>query len=327
MSKKVFYFLIILALGVMLGFLLSHLFGNPFSRKLRGKIVRQGQEGHINPVLFCEVGEKEIFKELESIKKNARFLIDKEISVGKITRASLYLRTLNAGRWFEINENEKYSPASLLKVVIMMAYFKDAEQDPSQLSRLISYDISPEDIKVPSEFRLDAGKKYKAEEIIENMIVSSSNVSMTILLKNIKQDSYHNVLSDLNMEDFIGGNQKDAGLSPRAYSLVFRALYNATYLNRTMSEKALELLAKTTFYGGLVAGVPKDISVSHKYGTRVHQESNSLELHDCGIIYYPSHPYFLCMMTEGKNLKSLEDVISRVSSKLYAELDKFYLSN
>ena len=80
------------------------------------------------------------------------------------------------------------------------------------------------------------------------------------------------------------------------------------------SEKALDILSKTTFNDGLVAGVDKGITVSHKFGEYVGQQ---IELHDCGIIYYPENPYFLCIMTRGDNLDNLKDVIKNISGQIY----------
>ena len=55
-------------------------------------------------------------------------------------------------------------------------------------------------------------------------------------------------------------------ISAKNYSLFFRVLYNATYLSREMSEKALGLLSKTVFRDGLTAKLPSSVVVSHKFG-------------------------------------------------------------
>lgn len=49
----------------------------------------------------------------------------------------VYVRNLNNGPWFGINENEKYSPASLMKVPILMTFLKWIELDPSILMKKI----------------------------------------------------------------------------------------------------------------------------------------------------------------------------------------------
>jgi hypothetical protein len=53
---------------------------------------------------------------------------------------------------------------------------------------------------------------------------------------------------------------------------------------------------------GLKAGIPANIELAHKFGERGIIGMNGREqkqLHDCGIIYYPKHPYILCIMTRG----------------------------
>lgn len=77
------------------------------------------------------------------------------------------------------------------------------------------------------------------------------------------------------------------------------------------------MLSKTSFKKGLVAGVPKNIMVSHKYGERLYVDSNEAQLHDCGIIYFPQTPYLLCIMTRGENFAELENTIKEISKNVY----------
>jgi len=83
-------------------------------------------------------------------------------------------------------------------------------------------------------------------------------------------------------------------------------------------------LSKTTFVGGLVAGLPTGLTVSHKFGEYVAADGNdqitSIELHDCGIVYYPPSPYFICVMTRGTNLDNLKTAIKDVSGLIYDKI-------
>ncbi len=122
-------------------------------------------------------------------------------------------------------------------------------------------------------------------------------------------------------------------MSPKTYSFVFRVLYGATYLSRDSSEKALELLNQTEFTEGIVVGVPDNLPVAHKYGARTTQiaaktnpKEEIKELHDCGIVYYPNHPYLLCVMTQGYDFKTLSNLIKEISSISYEELSRFFKS-
>ena len=99
----------------------------------------------------------------------------------------------------------------------------------------------------------------------------------------------------------------------------------ASYLNEKYSEKALELLTRTEYKNGLVAAVPKEIVVAHKFGERNNVQSEK-QLHDCGIIYYPDHPYLLCIMTRGSDYGTLEIAIQDVAVKVYRSLHASYSS-
>jgi beta-lactamase class A len=112
-------------------------------------------------------------------------------------------------------------------------------------------------------------------------------------------------------------------VSPRAYASFFRRLYNATFLTRELSERALDILSKTDFADGLRAGVPADVVVAHKFGERgIYEDGRvvGVELHDCGIVYAPAGPYLICVMTGGSDEKTLEAIICEISARVWAGL-------
>ena len=109
-------------------------------------------------------------------------------------------------------------------------------------------------------------------------------------------------------------------MSVQTYESFFRILYNASYITREAYQWALDVLSKSEFKTGLVAGVPPEIKVSHKFGEKAESE-DAVQLHDCGIVYYPRHPYLLCVMSKGPNFELLDDVIANISQLTFAEVD------
>lgn len=115
-------------------------------------------------------------------------------------------------------------------------------------------------------------------------------------------------------------------ISPKQFALFFRILRNSTYLDLDTSEKALEILSKSDYKDGLVAGVPSDITVSHKFGEHASKDSSGnkiYQLHDCGIIY-GSYNYLLCIMTMGKDYDNLKNDIMSISKFIYGEVVNNY---
>lgn len=245
---------------------------------------------------------------------------------GDVDLVSVYYRNPGNGHWFGINESEKYLPASLLKVPIMIAYFKKAESDPKVLTERLTYTGPEPDAESKHDLSstLIPKQSYTVERLINEMIVESDNGAKDLLLRNIDAVSLEEVFTDLGIEvpPRQGGSY---GISAKIYSMFFRTLYSATFLNREMSEKALAILAHASFADGLVKGVPPGIVVAHKYGEHGVYSGDKeigIEFHDCGMVYYPQHPYLVCVMTMGKNISSLEKMVQTISRLVYDETGK-----
>jgi len=273
---------------------------------------------YINPLLECNAGS-DISNGLQSFKDKIQNEINQLISSKNATFVSIYFRDMDNGPWFGINADEQFIPASLLKVPVMMSYFKEAESDSNILNKEISF-IKPSNQDTPY-FKTDTivpGKTYTVNELIKFMIVNSDNEATNLLLENTTANNLNDVFNNL----YTGISVTNPSLTVQQYGTFFRILFNASYLNDDDSEKALALLSESTFTQGLVAGVPQNIKIAHKYGERWDYNSSSKQLHDCGIVYYPKHPYLLCVMTRGTDFGQLASVIADISKTVYNEVDR-----
>jgi beta-lactamase class A len=276
---------------------------------------------YISPLLECNDNQNSGNAEYKPSKEEIINLIDNLISNKTITEASVYYRDLNNGPWFGINEKELFTPASLGKLPVMIAFYKWAESDPSILNKKLKFekDYNPEN---PYYKGLDSIKKsetYSINELIKRMIVNSDNNALFLLTDNLPGEKLIKVYSDLGIETPKDENDINF-ISVKNYAALFRVLFNASYLNADLSEKALKILATIDFKNGINKGVPKNISIAHKFGERKIDEDNK-QLHDCGIIYYPKHPYLLCIMTRGSDFESLTDFIGKTSRIIYRQID------
>ena len=259
---------------------------------------------------------------LTLLKNNISDFVNSEKNNG-LSDASVFFYDLNRGRWVGFNERQKYNPASMLKVVIMVSYLKESESNPSILDKKLVYQ-SDTDAMLKKDFfnslsDLQVNSVYAVKDLIEKMITDSDNGAEMLLFNSIDKKDLNAIYNALNIEspDNVAA---DFTISPRAYSLFFRIIYSSTYLSRDLSEKALSILAKTTFDDGIVAGLPTNLVVSHKFGQYVESNNSkveSIELHDCGIVYYPANPYFLCVMKRRNNLDEPKNVIKNISSLVY----------
>ncbi|MDB5188995.1 MAG: hypothetical protein JWM92_593 [Candidatus Nomurabacteria bacterium] len=285
----------------------------------------------IDPVLLLQVPEDTTTPQFQSLKKDISDYIASATTQNNATNISVYFRQLNADRWVGINADELYAPASMLKVVSMVAFLREAQKDPTLLSKSITVTTNSDTSQdfYPPAHPAQVGQSYPAQELLSDMIIDSDNNSALAVDAFVGKTLINKTYTDLQMPTPDQKNSIDL-YSPKMFSRVFRSLYNGAYLSDDISNQALELMSKTTFTQGLVAGVPSGTVVAHKFGERtiVPASGSSAptvrELHDCGIIYAPNDPYLLCVMTKGTDFPSLQKVISDISGiawKSVAQLD------
>lgn len=263
----------------------------------------------INPLLDFELKIVDMPEAQTAIEKE----IQKYISENKISSASVYFKNLNTGHSFGVNLNEKFTPASLLKVPMLIACLKQAEIDPAFLSKKITFSsIKKEQMQqnIINGEVIELGKIYSVEQLINYMISASDNNATHLLYENIDGRILDRVYTDLNLE-IPGASGEENYMSVKDYGSFFKILYNASYLNRDMSEKALKILSNAEFNKGIVAGLPQKYVVAHKFGERVIEGRK--QLHDCGIVYFPDNPCLICIMTRGHDFHQLEDFIQHTT--------------
>lgn len=290
-----------------------------------------GEYRFINPLLACDVSAKKEIAEFTPLKREISSLIENKVYDKDVQHVSVYFDTRD-GRWLGINTAERYFPASLMKVPSMIAVLKAVESDPELLKKKMRYDglTDLNDIEhFAPKLSLEAGQAYTVDELLERMIVDSDNNAVPLLLQNISDRDFEEVLTDLGLALPAGlGDTLVDFMDVKQYARFFRVLYNATYLNRELSEKALSLLSRSDFADGLRAGIPKDVAIAQKFGERAfgpeQDRSIQKELHDCGIVYYPEHPYLLCVMTKGGDYAKLAKTIQDVSRRVYSYMEKEY---
>jgi beta-lactamase class A len=283
--------------------------------------VRSGGYTLINPLLDCAEIKSASLGQMKVLESLLRDYIKKSKADGNSELISVYFRDLNNGPWLGINEEENYSPASLLKVPIMISALYQQQIDPTFLSKMILYNKSTNSTQQLMEdpVHITLGSTYSIKQLIEYMIIHSDNEAKNLVFQNIPFSSYKEIYNELGI-DLNKFAKKENFMTVREIASFYRVLYNSSFLSRQMSQYALSLLTRTTFTNALVAGVPKNIVVAHKFGIRSFGNSPLKQYHDCGIVYKPGKPYLLCVMTRGKDNKKLETVIADISKIVYNNL-------
>jgi len=323
-SKVKIVCLLCLVSGLILGFFSRNLFVTNNLLDSITEIRNRKNYKFINPLLECDSNNISRDKNLDFLKNKLELFVNEQIKTNPdISFTSIYYRDLNNGPWIGINERELFSPASLIKVPLLITYYKLAENNPDILdNKIVNTELfNPKDQNIVPEITLSQSQEYTVSELLDRMIIYSDNQAYDLLLKNIDNRKLIETYNNLGVDISLGFENPNGNiLSVKQYASFFRILFNASYLSKDMSEKTLGLLSRVKFSQALVAGVPSNILVAHKFGERQYTDTGEKQLHDCGIIYLPNKPYLLCIMTRGKNIPIEENFVKQISSMVYQNI-------
>jgi beta-lactamase class A len=147
------------------------------------------------------------------------------------------------------------------------------------------------------------------------MVVFSDNDAMQLLINLLGEGNIRKTLSRMGVVET--HLWEPDSVSVKEYGGFFRVLFNASLVDRDLSEKALSWLAEVDYGEGLVKHLPKNVKVAHKFGER--DFGGAQQLHDCGIVYHPQRPYLLCVMTRGESREKLAPLIAEASRLVYEQ--------
>jgi beta-lactamase class A len=249
-------------------------------------------------------------------------MAEQYVKDARVKRISIWSRDLVTRQWAAANETETYTPASLLKLPVMIAYFKLAQLDPDMLSKEIqnglkNTDVDTQDYATPLD-GLTPGATYTIGSLIDTMMSESDNAAAQLLKQHLAEGFFNQTLVELGVQIPKSNDEIDF-VTVKTYGNMLRILYNASYLNRDFSQKALSIMTHSSFKG-ITAGVPDGTTVAHKFGERTALRSSGeaiRQLHDCGIIYKKPNPYSLCIMMEGADFDAMNKILEEVSRAAY----------
>lgn len=299
-------------------------FKNILSSKSTVSDISENHEGGgqlINPLLEClDVGEGDHIQQLNISRFKLNDYVDKIVASKKADSLSVYVRDLNNGPWVGINEKEEFLAGSLLKLPILISFMKLGEEEPSIFEKQVEYkkEIVSDKQFFPPLKEIEVGKSYSVKDLLEYMIYYSDNNAAALLVSGLTQKEIDETFTAIGLGS--PSYAQNYPINTKTYAGFFRILFNASYLNKSFSEATLNILTRTDFKAGITALLPKNITVAHKFGIRTVDGVN--QLHDCGIVYYPKHPYIVCIMTKGKNFDDLAGVIAKISKFVYDQIDQ-----
>jgi beta-lactamase class A len=260
---------------------------------------------------------KKLFTTLFPLKE--KILAQKSLDQKKV---AFYVEDLNSGSWIGLNERDPFIPASLLKVPIAIGVMKKVDNGQWSLNTTFTLESRYKDKLFGDLYKQPDGTKLTIRQLLEEMLVNSDNTAAALLFdklsKGERDDVYYQMGSKNPEIESADGKPTFSQLSPKDLATMFRALYNATYLEAGSSNYLLEMLTRTEFDKDVQYRIPEKVKIAHKIGVfQVNDPKAPRNSHDCGIVYVPEHPFLYCIMTKDMEVSTSEKTILDTRYEIY----------
>ena len=247
-----------------------------------------------------------------------RLALRNELLGVEMEKVGVYFEYLPSGVSIGIHEKNEFVIASLLKVPMVMAIYKEKEKYGLDMNEMLTVQENDIDPYFGDLWKNGLGTKLTINEAVRHTLIDSDNTAKNLLFHRLSEGSLENIFDALDIPKDLESNA--VVVTPKNYSSILRSLYLSSYLEMEHSEEILDLLTQTNFNDKLRAGIPENIKVAHKIG--VYSPGQVTETYsDCGIIYVPKRPYILCLMHQGDE-ESSRQIMSKVSKMVYEYVSK-----
>ena len=211
---------------------------------------------------------------------------------------------LESGYTYSLFEDEVFEAASLIKLPVMIAMLREAEDGNIDLST--EYILKEED-KIGGSGSLQsepAGTVVTYQDLVRLMANQSDNTAFGISKNILGEGLINETITNIGM---INTSLETNETSLTDIGLFFQRLWEGELVNKEHTDNLFEYLSDTTYEEWLAAGVSGESTVSHKYGREVHV------VNDAGIVF-TDNPYVVVILTKG--------VVEREADKVFPDLSR-----
>ncbi len=238
--------------------------------------------------------------------------------------AGFYVQDLEGGFSYGVRPDEEFFAASVIKVPVMVAVFRQVEQGKLSFDRTVT--LREEDI-APGSGGLEyagVGSEQSVEDLLGLMITRSDNTASNALVRLVGGERHVNEVSrslgatDTVMRQKVSIERAavpalDNQTTPRDMARMLEKIYSGEAAGNQSCAQMIELMQSTELETWLEDGIPSDAPVANKAGWL------DSTFNDVGIVELDDHPYIVSIFTKyGKNDVYLgEDFLNGLSGDVY----------
>ena len=234
----------------------------------------------------------------------------------------LVIRDLDSGWTFQVNPDKLFPAASMVKVPIMAACLKAAEEGRLSLRDDLKLKRSDKARGSGILRRRATGSAYTIEQLVELMVTHSDNTAANMLIDLLGFDYLNQTFREMGLErtnlsrKMMDFRSRDRGIenytSAREMADILEMIYRKGCVCSSVSEKSLELLKSQKVNDRIPRLLPRDTIVAHKTGLE------RQVCHDAGIVFTDNGNFLISVFTRSiSGSRTAKRFISSVSSLAY----------
>ncbi len=207
-----------------------------------------------------------------------------------ISRYGIVVKRIPDGRGVALNPDRVFYAASLFKLWVMYEVFKQRELD------LLTFEETVTLIPFHLEYKLGdlawpLWTEVPVGNLVEAMITVSDNVAAIMLHDKVGGWNINQDLAAIGMENtaLVRG---DLPATAHDTALLLEMLATGRAVNQRASQDMVDLMTRQKVRNRLPALLPRGTKVAHKTGNW------PSATHDVGIVYAPSAPYVIVVMSD-----------------------------
>jgi beta-lactamase class A len=240
-------------------------------------------------------------------------IVNKALS-GSQGSYSIAIKNLKTGETYYKNEHASFQSASLYKLWVMAATYKQIKDGKLKETDVLSEEIpvlnDKFNIASESAERTDGTITLSVGSALKQMITISHNYAALLLTSKIKLTSLKSFL------ETGGFTQSSIGEPPKTTAadtmMYFEKLYKGQLADPEYTSKMLDLLKQQRFNHKLPKYLPSETIMAHKTG-----ELNGVS-HDAGIVYTNKGDYIIVVLSDSNYPKGAEERLAAISKAVYS---------
>jgi beta-lactamase class A len=236
--------------------------------------------------------------------------------------AGIVVKDLNTGWETQLNKDSRFAAASLIKIPIMGACFKAAQEGRISLDCTLQLEAGS---KAPGSGVLKckpSGSAYTVRQLIELMITESDNTAANMLIDLVSMEYLNDFFREQGLKgtsltrkmmDFSGRKKGVENYTSAAdIASMLERMYRGSFLNASVSEQCMQMLLHQKMKDRIPRKLPRETPVAHKTGLE------RRVCHDAGIVFTPQGDFLVCVLTKSTvGPAKVKDFISRLALEIY----------